>query len=90
MTLKIECGLFSIRNEKEVGSIDEAHETMVWSLAWHPLGHILVTGSNDHTTKFWTRNRPGDRMRDKYNLNIMPAGTSEDMLEYGKISCFLL
>ena len=37
-------------NEKELGSIDEAHETMVWSLSWHPLGHILVSGSNDHTT----------------------------------------
>ncbi len=23
-------------------------------------------------------------MRDRYNLNTMPVGTSEDMLEYGK------
>jgi len=37
-------------NDKEIGSIDEAHETMVWSLSWHPLGHVLVSGSNDHTT----------------------------------------
>ena len=43
-------------------------------MAWHPLGHILCTGSNDHSSKFWTRNRPGDQMRDKYNLNILPAG----------------
>lgn len=27
----------------------------------------------DHTIKFWTRNRPGDQMRDKYNLNTLPA-----------------
>jgi len=39
-----------VSNEKELGSVDEAHETMVWSLSWHPLGHILVSGSNDHTT----------------------------------------
>ena len=39
----------------------------MWSLAWHPLGHILCSGSNDHTTKFWCRNRPGDDMNDKYN-----------------------
>ena len=38
------------RNEKELGSIDEAHDTMVWSMDWHPLGHILASGSNDHTT----------------------------------------
>ncbi|KAK4336835.1 hypothetical protein RND71_043896 [Anisodus tanguticus] len=41
---------------------------------WHPLGHILASGSNDHTCKFWTRNRPGDKMIDKYNLNLMPKG----------------
>ena len=32
--------------------------------------------------KFWTRNRPGDRMRDKYNLNVLPTGFEDD---YGKI-----
>ena len=47
--------------------MDNAHEGMVWSLAWHPLGHILCSGSNDHTSKFWTRNRPGDRLKDRYN-----------------------
>lgn len=50
-----------------------AHESIVWTLAFHPLGHILCSGSNDHTVKFWTRNRPGDQMRDKYNLNTLPA-----------------
>ena len=36
--------------DREVGGMEEAHEGMVWSLDWHPLGHILVSGSNDHTT----------------------------------------
>lgn len=61
--------------DKEVGAIEQAHDSIVWTLAWHPLGHILCSGSNDHTSKFWTRNRPGDLMRDKYNLNTLPAGT---------------
>ncbi|XP_067006316.1 pre-mRNA 3' end processing protein WDR33 [Anabrus simplex] len=60
--------------DKEVGGIEQAHDSIVWTLAWHPLGHILCSGSNDHTSKFWTRNRPGDLMRDKYNLNTLPAG----------------
>ncbi|XP_077867575.1 uncharacterized protein LOC100375879 [Saccoglossus kowalevskii] len=68
--------------DKEVGGMEQAHDGMVWSLAWHPLGHILCSGSNDHTTKFWTRNRPGDKMRDKYNLNLLPAGSSIEALEY--------
>ena len=24
-------------------------------MAWHPLGHVLATASNDHSTKFWSR-----------------------------------
>lgn len=35
-------------------------------------------------SKFWTRNRPGDKMRDRYNLNLLP-GMSEDGVEYGKL-----
>ncbi|KAL1124489.1 hypothetical protein AAG570_001115, partial [Ranatra chinensis] len=66
--------------EKEVGAIEQAHDSIVWTLAWHPMGHILCSGSNDHTSKFWTRNRPGDSMRDKYNLNTLPAvpGSAEE------------
>ena len=67
-----------VGNDKEVGNIDAAHDGIIWDLAWHPLGHILASGSNDHTTKFWTRNRPGDKMRDKYNLNTLPAGVLAD------------
>ena len=31
----------------------------IWCIKWHSLGHQLVTGCNDHTTKFWCRQRPG-------------------------------
>lgn len=61
-----------------MGNIDAAHDGIIWDLAWHPLGHILASGSNDHSTKFWTRNRPGDKMMDKYNLNTLPAGVLAD------------
>ncbi|XP_055695471.1 pre-mRNA 3' end processing protein WDR33 [Lutzomyia longipalpis] len=64
---------WNVGTDKEVGAIDTAHDSIVWTLAWHPLGHILCSGSNDHTIKFWTRNRPGDQMRDRYNLNTLPA-----------------
>ena len=29
-------------------------------MTFHPLGHLLVSASNDHTTRFWSRERPGD------------------------------
>ncbi|GAB6019765.1 WD repeat-containing protein 33 [Chamberlinius hualienensis] len=71
--------------DKEVGCMEQAHDSIVWALDWHPLGHILCSGSNDHTCKFWTRNRPGDKMRDKYNLNILPGGKDEEAAEYDDV-----
>lgn len=37
---------------------ETAHESNVWSLKWHPMGHLLCSGSNDHMTRFWERARP--------------------------------
>ncbi|PWN48447.1 WD40 repeat-like protein [Violaceomyces palustris] len=54
---------WSLKNdnpESPVHAMDEAHESNVWSLHWHPLGHLLCSGSNDHTSRFWSRSRPGD------------------------------
>lgn len=50
--------------------ISHAHESSVWSLDWHPLGHILASGSNDHFTRFWSRARPGESncFKDQYHL----------------------
>ncbi|KAI0628772.1 WD40-repeat-containing domain protein [Trametes polyzona] len=41
-------------------TLSQAHDSNVWALTYHPLGHILVSASNDHTTRFWCRERPGD------------------------------
>ena len=42
------------RTEKELAGMDDAHEGMIWDMSWHPLGHMLVSGSNDHTTSVLT------------------------------------
>lgn len=51
-------------------SIPYAHDFTVWTLDWHPLGHILASGSNDRVTRFWTRPRPGDTKypEDRYHI----------------------
>uniref|UniRef100_A0AC35FZF6 Uncharacterized protein n=1 Tax=Panagrolaimus sp. PS1159 TaxID=55785 RepID=A0AC35FZF6_9BILA len=58
----------------ELGLYDGAHDQAVWALDWHPLGHILSTGSNDNNTKFWGRNRPGDTLEE---LNGMMASAKD-------------
>lgn len=52
-----------------------AHDFAVWSLAWHPLGHIMASGSNDRVTRFWTRARPGETecFKDRYHLGEAAA-----------------
>lgn len=41
-------------------TLSQAHDSNVWALSFHPLGHLLASASNDHTTRFWARERPGD------------------------------
>ncbi|KAF8362868.1 hypothetical protein PRIPAC_89791 [Pristionchus pacificus] len=57
-----------VDNEKEVGLLEHAHDQAVWALEFHPLGHVLASGSNDNNTKFWARNRPGDTQEDIFGL----------------------
>lgn len=50
-------------------TLEFAHDSNVWSLAYHPLGHLLVSASNDHTTRFWSRSRPGIRVKgDRFHV----------------------
>ena len=32
----------------------------IWALTFPPLGHLLFSASNTHTTRFWARGRFGD------------------------------
>ena len=56
-------------------SIPHAHDFTVWTLDWHPLGHILASGSNDRVTRFWARPRPGDTsyINDRYHIGQAAA-----------------
>jgi polyadenylation factor subunit 2 len=52
-----------------------AHDFAIWSLDWHPLGHILASGSNDRITRFWARARPGEAetFNDRYHIGEAAA-----------------
>lgn len=61
-----------------VHSMLTAHESNIWSLQWHPLGHILASGSNDHSTRFWERARPEDG-------RLVAAGHDSDVQQANKM-----
>ncbi|KAI1718374.1 WD domain, g-beta repeat domain-containing protein [Ditylenchus destructor] len=66
-------GYWLVNADKELALLEQAHDQAVWTLEWHPLGHILATGSNDNNTKFWARNRPGDTQEDIFGLTASSA-----------------
>lgn len=60
-------------NAAPYGVLEAAHDAIVWSLDWHPVGHVLASGSNDNTSRFWTRSRPGDAFNDKFAIGRAAA-----------------
>ena len=49
--------------------LEAAHEDAVFTLSFHPLGHILCSGSKDFTARFWCRARPaGGHEMDRWHI----------------------
>ncbi|KAI9508815.1 WD40-repeat-containing domain protein, partial [Russula earlei] len=59
-------------------TLSQAHDSNVWALVFHPLGHLLVSASNDHTTRFWARERPGDAASVFAHGGAKPAAAAPD------------
>lgn len=57
-----------------VTSLVEAHEDAIFTLAFHPLGHLLCSGSKDFTARFWARARPaGGQESDRWHVGEAKA-----------------
>ena len=59
--------------DQQVGVVESAHDGIVWSLDWNPLGHVLVSASSDFSIRFWTRPRPGESGLDRFTLGRQAA-----------------
>eukprot|EP00941_MAST-03F_sp_MAST-3F-sp1_P005086 g5086.t1 len=59
---------WSVHRESPVETVEAAHDSGIWALSWHPGGHVLASGSNDHSTRFWSRVRPGCSTTQQLNI----------------------
>jgi polyadenylation factor subunit 2 len=50
---------WQLHNEHPMETVPNAHTKTIWSMDYHPVGHLLCTGSVDSSVKFWARKRPG-------------------------------
>ena len=64
---KGELFFWDVNSSSPMGQIHQAHDQAIHWLGFHPVGHVLGTTSEDHATKFWVRNRPGDKLDDKHH-----------------------
>lgn len=62
------------------GRIYGAHSSAIWDMKWHPFGHLLCASGNDSYTSFWCRNRPGEKMEDRFNdpTYVAPSRSEQD------------
>ena len=74
------CDNNSLSYTSPVAQVCGAHDNSVLDLAWHPLGHLIASAGFDYSMKMWTRNRPGDDMRDQHNANQLNQDTKYQAL----------
>ena len=61
--------LLAPNHAEPVTVLEAAHEDAVFTLSFHPLGHILCSGSKDFTARFWCRARPmGGQEVDRWHI----------------------
>ncbi|WVR03911.1 hypothetical protein IAU60_000910 [Kwoniella sp. DSM 27419] len=76
--------LLSPTPSEPLTSLTAAHEDAVFSLSYHPLGHVLCSGSKDFTARFWQRARPaGGHENDRWHVGEERAMEMKMEMESG-------
>jgi polyadenylation factor subunit 2 len=74
-------------SKKYLEKVPGAHDGSVFTFAWNPAGHLLVSGGGDASIKFWCRGRPGDPFLEQQRTaqlelmdpNEIPLGVAADV-----------
>ncbi len=49
-------GYWTIGQDLPIDFNEAAHTSVIHDMLWHPMGHILTTGSEDQEVKIWYNN----------------------------------
>ncbi|KAM0688616.1 WD repeat-containing protein 33 [Conglomerata obtusa] len=61
--------------EEPIKTVEKAHENIIWGAEFHPVGHVLATGSLDQSCRFWI---PDDGEEEEINANESESLENKD------------
>ena len=67
---------WDLNYQSALAGFQQAHAGTVWSLNYHPMGHLLASSAHDCSSRMWARVRPGDSRPDTFVPGAIP---DEDM-----------
>ena len=65
-------------------TVEQAHSKQIRALAWHPVGHMLASGSRDQSTRFWVPARPGTTLDQAAQLLTDPEHEASSVYSFGR------
>ncbi len=63
--------------DEPIAVSNEKHDNTIWSLDFHPAGHVLASGAADFMVKYWVRPRPGDDKAEEENQELIEQDVEE-------------
>lgn len=57
---------WDLNYQSALAGFQQAHAGSIWSLNYHPMGHLLASSAHDASSRMWARVRPGDTRPDLF------------------------
>lgn len=68
---------YQLFNEEPIKVIEKAHDNIIWCTEYHPVGHVLATGSLDQSCRFWVKEGKSEETFDY----LMQMDENEDEMD---------
>lgn len=62
---------YQMFNEDPFKVVEKAHDNIIWCSEFHPIGHVLATGSLDQSCRFWIKNYEDEQIGEDLVCDII-------------------